>query len=53
MIKREDIPLADEAAKNRKISAFERSCSTTISEECRKLLHDAGVTLNEMALGEE
>ena len=47
MIKREDIPLADEDSKNRKIAAFENSCPTTISEECRRLLRAVGVTLND------
>ena len=48
MIKREDLPSADESAKLRKITAFEKSCTNTISEECRKLLLEAGVALKKM-----
>jgi hypothetical protein len=37
-IKREDIPLVDETAKDRRIKEFEKSCPTEISVECKRLL---------------
>ena len=41
-IAREDIKLAEEAAKLRVIADFEKSCSNAISAECRRLLSEAG-----------
>jgi hypothetical protein len=41
-IKREKIPLANEAAKKRKIEEFDRLCPTGISKECQQLLKKCG-----------
>jgi len=38
LIARTDIPPVDETLKIRRIRAFERSCPTEISAECRRLL---------------
>ena len=42
-IDREDIKQAAEASKRQVIMDFEKSCPTTISAECRRLLNDVGL----------
>jgi hypothetical protein len=42
-IGREDIPLTDADAKSRVVQAFEQSCPSTISEECKRLLNAVGM----------
>ena len=41
LMKREDIPLASEAAKAKAIKEFEEHCPTEITAECRKLLEES------------
>lgn len=41
-MKREAIPTASEEDKQRRIEAFETTCPTGITEECRRLLALAG-----------
>ncbi len=43
MIERDHIPHAEEAARNGRIQAFEKSCPVNISVECRRLLAEAGL----------